>query len=241
MKKILVSVILILALLVNVSACGKKKNTTGAVSTTRPSTQAVQTQAPVKTTNPVQTTVPVVTTQSTQKPDTEKTVYDVLNGLTKQNYGKIKLNITTVTGDIRLNAQYVLTSGDVSYSVEQLNLLPTDGNFANISPEYKTTLKGTALIENGKITKIDGDAVNIPEYDELKGAFDFKESYFADVKISNGEFSADVTSVSKFIGTDKNISGLKIEVEYNDSAFEKITLTYKTANSTVTTVYEFQK
>ena len=34
---------------------------------------------------------------------------------------------------------------------------------------------------------------------------------------------------------------MKITVEYTDSALQKITITYNTINSAVTTVYEFEK
>ena len=215
--------------------------TTATTATTKLTTVTTATTKPVQTT---QTTKPVQTTQTTQKPqipDTDKTVYEVLNDLSKQNYSKIELNITTLTGDIQLSASYVLTAHKVSYSVEQLNMLPTDGNFSNMSPEYKTTLAGTATVENGKVTKIDGDKVSVPEYAELKGSFDFKESYFRNVKSDDGEFSADIVYASGFLGTDKNIRGLKIEVKYTFSAIEKITMVYQTANSTVTTIYEFEK
>ena len=187
------------------------------------------------------TTQTTQTTSKPQIPDTDKTVCEVLQDLSSQSYSKVKLNITTITGDIKLGAEYILTKSKVSYAVEQLNMLPTDGKLDNLSPEYKKTLTGTAIIENGKVTKFNGDKVNIPEYDELTGAFDFKESYFKNVKTSDGEFSADVISASKFLGTNKKVSDLKVEVKYNTSAIEKITLTYRTANSTVTTVYEFTK
>ena len=228
--------------------------TTATTATTKPTTATTVTTATTKLTTvttaitkPVQTTQttkPVQTTQTTQKPqipDTDKTVYEVLNDLSKQNYSKIELNITTLMGDIQLSASYVLTAHKVSYSVEQLNMLPTDGNFSNMSPEYKTTLTGTATVENGKITKLDGDKVSISEYSELKGSFYFKENNFRNIKAADGEFSADIVSASEFLGTGKNISSLKIEVKYNSSAIEKITMVYQTANSTVTTVYEFEK
>ena len=182
MKKVIISAILTLALLLNIAACNKNSNATE-------STSAQQTTQ---------------TTQSNQKPDEEKTVYDALNALSEQHYSKIKLNISTLTGDIQLTAQYVMTANDIAYSVEQLNLFPADGNFSNLSPEYKTMLTGTAVIENGKITSTDGDKVSLPEYNELKGSFHFKESCFANVKNDDGKFSADVPSASAFLGTNKN-------------------------------------
>jgi len=176
----------------------------------------------------------------TQPSEPEKTVYDELNGFIKQSYKKIQLDITTLTGDVELKANYALTANKVDYSIEQLNLLPSDGNLDNVSPDYKTTIQGSATIENGKVTSFDGEAANLPEYDELKGAFDFKESYFKNIQTENGKFTADVANATAFIGTDKSISDMKIVVEYSDYAFQKITLTYQTSNSTVTTVYVFE-
>jgi len=169
------------------------------------------------------------------------TIYDTLNELSKQNYSKIQLAITTVTDDIELKANYILTASKVDYSVEQLNLLPSDGNFSGANEEYKTLINGSAAIENGAITDFGGEAVDIPEYDELKGHFDFKENYFKNIKIENGKLSADVESASEFLGTDKAISDAKLIVEFDESAIKSITITYKTTTSVVTSVYLFEK
>ena len=215
MKKIIISIVLILALLMSFVACGDKDSN--------------ETPSDGDTTPPI-----------TQPSEPQKTVYDVLNGFTKQSYKKIQLDITTLTDDIELEANYTLTEKKVEYSIEQLNLLPSDGNLNNISPNYKTTIQGNAIIENGKVTKLDDKSVNLPEYDELKGAFDFKESYFKNIQVDNGKFAADVVDASDFMDIDKTIGDMKIIVEYNDTAFKKISLSYKTSNSAVTTVYVFE-
>ena len=159
----------------------------------------------------------------------------------KKSYSKVKLDIKTVTGDVELNASYTLTSQKVTYSVEQLNLLPPDGDLTNISPDCKVTLSGTATIKNGKVDKLDGEAVTLPSYNELKGAFNFQQSYFKNVKTEKGKLTADVSSVSGFMGNSQNWSNMKIVVTYSDTALQKLEITYKTTNSTVTTVYEFTK
>ncbi len=199
MKKIVLSIILMLALLMSFVACDKGYSN-----------------------------------------EPKKTVYDVLNTLTTQNYKKIQLDITTLTGDIKLKANYVLTENKVEYSVEQLTLLPSDGNITGVSSDYKTSIQGSATVENGKVTKLDDEAVNLPEYDELKGAFNFKESFFKNVQIENGKFAADVVNVPAFMGVEKVISDMNIVVKYNDAAFQKVTVTYKTSNSTITLVYVFE-
>ena len=174
-------------------------------------------------------------------PQQEKTVYETLNDLSNQNYDKVNLNITTLTNDTKLSAFYVMTADEVSYSIEQLNLLPTDGDFSNLNPSYKSTIKGYATIANGKVVKMDNDNINLPAFEELKGQFIFNENYFTNVIVENGYFSADVTSPSGFLGTNKDVRDMKIVVNYEDSALQKITITYKTSISDVTNEYTFTK
>lgn len=173
-------------------------------------------------------------------PEANKTIYEVLNELVQVNYKKVELNITTIMKDIELESSYVLTDSIVAYSVEQLTMLPADGNIENVSRNYKIALTGTAIIENGKVVKLDGESVTLPSYDDLKGSFNFKESNFENITTESGKFTADVISPFEFLGTEKLLSDMKIVVDYNSSALQKITITYKTTNSTVTTVYEFK-
>ena len=168
-------------------------------------------------------------------------VYDVINGLSAQSYTKVKLDISTVTGEIELKASYSLTQSSVTYSVEKLNMLPTDGDMTNASPDYKKTVTGTAVVENGKVTQLDGEAVTLPTYDELKGAFNFNKSNFSNVTVESGKLSASVVSPSTFLGTQVSVTDMKITIEYNSSSLESVTLTYKTASSSVNTVYTFEK
>ena len=91
--------------------------------------------------------------------------YDKLDDFADLNYQQIKLTIVTVTGDIQLSANYTLTQSNVSYSVEQLNMLPSNGDLTGISPEYKTTHTGFAKIVDGKVTELDGEEVNLPTYE----------------------------------------------------------------------------
>ena len=216
MKKIIISIFLILAILMTFIACDDKGDNHNKDGGSNPE-------------------------QSVPTPGTEKTMYDILNELASKSYSKVKLNVSTVTGEVELNAAYTLTNSEVTYSVEQLNLLPSDGNIENVSPDYKVTLTGSTTIENGKVVNFDGEAVSLPSYDELKGAFNFKESNFKNIQKEGGKFIAEVIDASGFLGIEKNINNMKIVVEHGDVAIQKITITYNTTNSAVTTVYEFEK
>lgn len=169
----------------------------------------------------------------------ESGIYKKLDGFADLNYQQIKLSIVTITGDIELSANYTLTQNNVSYSVEQLNMLPPNGDLTGISPEYKTTHTGYAKIVDGMVAELDGEGVTLPSYDELKGNFSFAESNFKNVTTQGNSFSADVVSPSNFYGSTVNVQNMKVTVEYTETAFSKMVITYQTANSTVTTTYEF--
>ena len=166
-----------------------------------------------------------------------QTVYELLTSLSEKSYRSVKLSVVTTTDAATLGANYVLTNKSVTYSIEQLNKLSLDG--VN-SPEYKTTVTGSADIENGKVVRLDGNDVRIPYYSELKGEFIFDEKNFENVCIEDGYFAADVISSSEFYGADVSVSDLKVEVEYSDTALIKLTLRYNTENSSVVTAYEFK-
>lgn len=216
MKRIILPIFLILAILMTFVACDHKE-----------SDQSNETGSNSEQTMPT--------------PEVTKTTYDILNELASKSYSQIELNISTATGDIELMASYVLTNTEVTYAVEQLNLLPSDGNIENISPDHKVTLSGSATLENGRITKIDGEAVSLPSYDELTGAFNFTENNFRNVRKDHGKIAADVISASEFLEIDKTINDMRITVEYSSSALQKITITYNTINSAVEMVYEFEE
>ena len=170
------------------------------------------------------------------QPETQ-TVYELLTDLGAKSYRSVKLNVATTIDETVLSANYVLTNKSVTYSIEQLNTLSLEGEN---SPEYKTTVTGSADIDNGKVVKLDGNDVRIPYYSELKGEFIFNEKNFENVITDEGYFSADVISSAEFYGADVSVSDLRVEVEYSDTAFVKLTLTYNTDDSSVVTVYEFK-
>ena len=172
--------------------------------------------------------------------DTPKSAYETLNALCEKGYSKITLDISTVTKGIDLNSSYVLSKSNVTYSVEMMNKFPTDGNFENISQEFKSTLEGVATVENGKVTAINGDAVTLPTYDELSGNFKFNKNYFADVKEEEGKFTATVSAPSDFLNCNETISDMTITVQYNQNGLERIDITYKTSNSSVLISYTFE-
>ncbi|MBO5938596.1 MAG: hypothetical protein J6Q82_03755 [Clostridia bacterium] len=190
---------------------------------------------PTPTLTPTQTPPPDDT-----NPPITPTIYDLLDSLVDKDYSTIEIDIVTTTGFAELYSNYVLTQSNVVYSIEKLNLLPSDGNITDLPSNYKTTVTGYALIENGQIVELSGDKdVTLPSYDELKGDFNFDETNFKNAVVGTNSFEADVISASKFYGADVDLSNLKVRVEYTETSFTQITISYSTTNATVQTIYAF--
>ena len=213
MKKIIILLITVAMLLMCMTACSGSKN-----------------PEPTPTPTPPDDQNPLVT----------PTICDLLNDLADQDYSNIKIDIVVTTGFAELYSNYVLTRSNVVYSIERLNLLPSDGNVTDLSSNYKTTVTGYALIENGQVIELDGNKdVDLPSYDELKGNFNFDESNFKNAVVGTNSLEADVVSPSQFYGADVDMSNLKVKVEYTETSLTKITISYSTTNATVRTVYVF--
>ena len=183
---------------------------------------------------------PTPTQPDDSNPPVTQNVYDLLNDLADQDYSNIKIDIVVTTGFAELYSNYVLTQSNVVYSIERLNLLPSDGNITDLLSNYKTTVTGYALIENGQVIELDGNKdVDLPSYDELKGNFNFDESNFKNAVVGTNSLEADVVSPSQFYGADVDMSNLKVKVEYTKTALTKITISYNTTNASVQTIYVF--
>ena len=183
---------------------------------------------------------PTPTPPEDPNPPIKQTVYDLLDDLADQDYSNIKIDIVVTTGFAELYSNYVLTQSNMVYSIERLNLLPSDGNITDLPSNYKTTVTGYALIENDQVIELDGNKdVALPSYDELKGNFNFDESNFKNAVVGTNSLEADVVSPSQFYGADVDMSNLKVKVEYTETSLTKITISYSTTNASVQTVYVF--
>ena len=214
MKKIIISILMLCALLVSMAGCALPENSTPTPPGGNPPSE-----------NPPSENSPA-----------EQTVYEKLDSLAEKAYKRVSLSIVTNTNGIELCAEYMMSANNVIYSVEKLNLIDPNGD---LSADYKTRLVGSAAVSGGEIKTLDGAAVDLPSVEELKGCFNFDENNFKNVENANNSFHAEVISPSELYGSDVNAQDMAIEVEYSETALVKIVITYKTAASDVTTTYEF--
>lgn len=166
--------------------------------------------------------------------------YEVLSDMSKCAYPSFSLNVVTVYKGETLSSQFTVTNdGDksvVEYSVEQLTEIsltqPADG--------YKTTISGSVTVENGNITEQNGESVDIDFKQIGNVGFNFKREYFDTASFSEGKFTATVRVTAQFMGNSTyEYRNMTVEVNYG-TAFEKIVLSYTTAEgATVTATYNF--
>ena len=103
----------------------------------------------------------------------------------EKDYKKITVDVITNDDFAQLYANYVLTENNLVYSIETLNLLPSDGNYSDVGLNYKTTNSGYALIENGEVVEITGDKDIFVHYSaiELDGYKTLSENQLVEFKL----------------------------------------------------------
>ena len=154
-------------------------------------------------------------------------------------YESVKLVITTTTEGISLTSVYDIQGDRVSYSVEQLRLLPSTGDAGSIPEDGRMVLEGTAEMRNGQLYSLNGDAVELPEYDMLCGKFSFKEEYFSNMTDTGETLVADVQSASEFLGFQAGVTDLKVTAEKQRDVPKCLELVCQTEASFVRIRYEF--
>ena len=166
--------------------------------------------------------------------------YDELNAMLAVNYSQIDLTVTNTFDDESvLTSEYTMKFSDgsttVNYSVERFAGISLDSASSLI-----TTLTGEAVIADGKVTYVQGDAVSL---DALASAtaLDFKEEYFENVELTGVYLRADVTNAGGFTGSELTCTDMKVEATFLEFFYTiKITYTAQGGNC-VEYLYNFQK
>lgn len=241
MKKVLIAIILVMSLLLCFIACNKDTGDGDESDTSDTDTVDVESS---ETESESESESESDKPEDTQPPvDTTALAVEKMNTLVKNRPANVALKITTTTGDLSLTADYTVSDTAVTYKVEQYSVFPDiygDVDFGSISESYKTTLEGSAVIANGAVTQIDGENVQIPTYDALTGNFTFAVANLSNVQDAGGVFSADVKTAADFLGESAaNVTNVKVSATYTSAAISTMTITYKTAASSVTLAYTF--
>ena len=180
-------------------------------------------------------------------------VYGKLNEMIGYDYSTIKLEVATTMNGITLTNKYTGVSASngtvVTYTVQTLAEVVDneDGSFSMPS-EMIVTDRGSATVNNGKITELNGKAENIPVNEITSPSLNFNKTYFVSTVHTDND------GVKTIIGTilndrikdftgNQNFDGkdMTFEVVYGES-INSIVLNYTTnAGATVKVTYTFSK
>lgn len=109
-------------------------------------------------------------------------VYSQLNNMMNEDYSVIKLEVETSSQGVTLTNKYTATTANnrtsIRYTVQKLNKITIgeDGNFDEDNMILTET--GSAVVENGKIIVLDGEASNIPVNGLQNLNVKFDKNYF---------------------------------------------------------------
>ena len=142
---------------------------------------------------------------------------------------KISINSTSASGHT-VNNEYMITTlnGErkVSYKIEKLNEFIVDGDLIEIPESYVTIEQGTYDAERSASSDFD-----IPK-------FNFSVKCLSNPSISQNKLSADITSLSDFMGIDVDAKTASCTVSYSGAYVNSIEISYVTAeNVTVVITY----
>lgn len=176
-------------------------------------------------------------------------VYAELNEMVAMDYPIVKLQVETTSNGITLVNKYSATTSSanttIRYTVQSLNNITVNEDESyNIPDKMIEEKTGSAIVENGKLTVLDGDDVNISveALDDVKIKFD--KDYFTSIETAEQDgintFSAIVSDIKGFTGNNSfDGKDMTIQVSYT-TALKAITINY-TMNSgaTVKVIYSF--
>lgn len=161
-----------------------------------------------------------------------------LNDMVKASYSQMKLSVNTVFPDaILCNTFDVSRAGSestVKYHLEKFAQLDID----NPVSSSKEVVEGTAVVKDGAVAEVSG--VNLNKLITVN--MRFQNDYFANLKLTDSRFTADVTNPTAFFGV-STFDGSKVKVDVNfGEVLQNIVVNYLSANgANVTITYEFTK
>lgn len=175
----------------------------------------------------------------------QSTDFDKLNEMVSTEYSQIAIKVTInksgeTTGLVNDISCIILndTTKHISYKLQEYATIDMDGDTITMPSEQIVTKTGSVILEGGKVTSSTGDQV---DYDFTNiGALNinFSDKCLANAKTKDGTFTADISDISAFLGSD--IPGAtNAKVSVNVKTYGAITISYTANGSDVTIGYTF--
>lgn len=177
-----------------------------------------------------------------EKPDVVPDRYGALNDMLGAAYSQIAITVTETFGEgLSLKGEYVITYAEgipsLSYRVEQFAEF---GDAEELPEDLKITLSGEAVMKDGKLQTVEGDALQVSPY--FADGLTFKEEYFGNAELTDVYLRADVKDPVSFLGDPTlRCNGMYVEAVFLD-LFVEIGISYTAEDgSAVEYTYEFSR
>ena len=176
-------------------------------------------------------------------PGETRTIYDDFNQMVKINYTDYSIEVKSTSDGETLNSLYDIHTENgiskIAYSYEVLNPIEEkDGAFV-LPEEYKTVKSGSVTVRNGKIVERDGAEIDVDVAKITGIGLKFDSTYFENESVKEDYYTAEVKNVKAFFGRNIDCTEMTIAIDYSDSRFEKVAISYVNAKSSVEIVYLF--
>lgn len=157
-------------------------------------------------------------------------VYAELNKMAEVTYTKFTVDVASTMNGSELKSRYEVSisgnTSNISYSYEKLNTFEIVEGELIAPEEYKTVKTGTLVVKGDKIIEQNGEKIDISVDKITSPKLTFEKSYFRNVSDEKGNFSADVTNVSGFIGKEIKCSDMSTTIKYSNGKFTSVTISY---------------
>ena len=173
--------------------------------------------------------------------------YDKFATMVSQSYSQIKMDITVKNSadDGKLVSSIVCNNIDSSnkivvYVLQEYTTFDINGDTITAPNAQIVTKSGAITFANNQVSEQTGDAVDY-DFSKLgKLNMKFDKSYFANAVIDGHAFTADVTNMAQFLGT--QIAGAtNVKISVDVQTYNSITLSYTANGSDVTITYTLAK
>lgn len=176
-------------------------------------------------------------------PGESRTIYDDFNQMVKVGYTDYSIEVKSSSDGEMLSALYDIHTENgaskITYSYEVLNPIEEiDGAFV-IPDEYKTVKSGSVTVRDGKIVERDGAEIDVNVAKITGLGLKFDRTYFENESVKDGYYTAKVKDVKAFFGKSIDCTDMAIAIDYAESRFEKVAISYTSAKSSVEIVYLF--
>lgn len=158
---------------------------------------------------------------------------NTINKLATAEHTFMKLDIYTIKDDVQLASYYridtSLEEAQVEYSVQTVGTFREENGVILPPESFIVTHHGVGELMQGRLISLNGDPVNLPYVDALKGSLYIDLNTCANIQYENDAFFAfDCYDPYTLLGTDIASDSVRVNIKYSKDAIHWMSVDYIT-------------